>query len=105
MFNFLTCRDKLFPESTVRNVTYQILQGLAFMHKHGILKTNYKNKLHLINLLILYIWLFEDEPWFHQSLVTLLTVQCPFKVDYRVNVLITQCLDSRANRNVNASVF
>lgn len=28
-------RDKLFPESTVRNVSYQILQGLAFMHKHG----------------------------------------------------------------------
>lgn len=28
-------RDKLFPESTVRNVIYQVLQGLAFMHKHG----------------------------------------------------------------------
>lgn len=28
-------RDKLFPESAVRNVSYQILQGLAFMHKHG----------------------------------------------------------------------
>ena len=28
-------RTKLFPEATVRNITYQILQGLAFMHKHG----------------------------------------------------------------------
>ncbi len=28
-------RDKLFPESSVRNITYQVLQGLAFMHKHG----------------------------------------------------------------------
>lgn len=29
-------RDKMFPESTVRNISYQILQGLAFMHKHGM---------------------------------------------------------------------
>jgi len=29
------CRDKLFPESVIRNVIYQVLQGLAFMHKHG----------------------------------------------------------------------
>lgn len=28
-------RDKLFPESAVRNIVYQILQGLVFMHKHG----------------------------------------------------------------------
>ena len=28
-------RDKLFPESTVRNIVYQVLQGLVFMHKHG----------------------------------------------------------------------
>ena len=32
---FICCRDKLFPESAVRNVIYQVLQGLAFMHKHG----------------------------------------------------------------------
>lgn len=29
------CRTRLFPESTVRNIMFQILQGLAFIHKHG----------------------------------------------------------------------
>jgi len=28
-------RDKYFAESRVRNWTYQVLQGLAFMHKQG----------------------------------------------------------------------
>ena len=28
-------RNKLFPESAIRNIMYQILQGLAFIHKHG----------------------------------------------------------------------
>ncbi len=28
-------RDKYFPESRIRNWCYQILQGLAFMHKQG----------------------------------------------------------------------
>ncbi len=28
-------RDKFFPESRVRNWCYQILQGLAYCHKHG----------------------------------------------------------------------
>lgn len=27
--------DKLFPEHMIRNMMYQVLQGLAFMHKHG----------------------------------------------------------------------
>jgi len=27
--------DKLFPESVIRNMMFQVLQGLAFMHKHG----------------------------------------------------------------------
>ena len=30
-----SCRDKLLPESAIRNVIYQILQGMAFIHKHG----------------------------------------------------------------------
>ena len=30
-----SCRDRLFPESIVRNIVYQVLQGLVFMHKHG----------------------------------------------------------------------
>lgn len=29
------CRNKLFPESVVRNMTFQILQGLSFIHEHG----------------------------------------------------------------------
>ena len=28
-------RDKLIPESMIRNIIYQVLQGLAFIHKHG----------------------------------------------------------------------
>ena len=34
-FNCLFFRDKLIPESMIRNIIYQILQGLAFIHKHG----------------------------------------------------------------------
>lgn len=30
------CRTRLFPESAVRNIMFQILQGLAFIHKHGM---------------------------------------------------------------------
>ncbi|MEW5296929.1 MAG: hypothetical protein WDW36_000175 [Sanguina aurantia] len=43
VFEYLECniyqlmkdRDKFFPESRVRNWCYQILQGLAYVHKHG----------------------------------------------------------------------
>ncbi len=35
LYEMIKHRTKLFPESTVRNITYQILQGLAFMHKQG----------------------------------------------------------------------
>ncbi|ELU11331.1 hypothetical protein CAPTEDRAFT_20073 [Capitella teleta] len=35
LYQMIKDRDKLFPESTVRNIMYQVLQGLAFMHKHG----------------------------------------------------------------------
>lgn len=27
--------DKVFPENMIRNMMFQVLQGLAFMHKHG----------------------------------------------------------------------
>lgn len=33
-------RTRMFPESAVRNIMFQILQGLAFIHKHGISKQN-----------------------------------------------------------------
>jgi len=35
LYQLMKNRDKLFPETTVRNIMYQILQGLAFMHKTG----------------------------------------------------------------------
>ena len=35
LYEMIKHRTKLFPEATVRNITYQILQGLAFMHKQG----------------------------------------------------------------------
>lgn len=37
-FSFFN-RNKLFPESVIRNMMYQILQGLAFIHKHGTFDT------------------------------------------------------------------
>lgn len=36
LYEMLKHRTKPFLESTVRNITYQVLQGLAFMHKQGI---------------------------------------------------------------------
>lgn len=35
LYQMMKDRDKLIPEATVRNIIYQILQGLAFMHKNG----------------------------------------------------------------------
>lgn len=32
---FYVCRRKYFPESVIRNISFQILQGLSFIHKHG----------------------------------------------------------------------
>nr|XP_046263643.1 serine/threonine-protein kinase MAK-like isoform X2 [Scatophagus argus]XP_046263644.1 serine/threonine-protein kinase MAK-like isoform X2 [Scatophagus argus]XP_046263645.1 serine/threonine-protein kinase MAK-like isoform X2 [Scatophagus argus] len=35
LYQLMKERNKLFPESVVRNMTFQILQGLSFIHKHG----------------------------------------------------------------------
>ena len=35
-------RDKFLPESRIRNVVFQILQGLAHMHKHGFFHRDMK---------------------------------------------------------------
>ncbi|XP_029421051.1 serine/threonine-protein kinase ICK isoform X2 [Nannospalax galili] len=35
LYQLIKERNKLFPESSMRNIMYQILQGLAFIHKHG----------------------------------------------------------------------
>lgn len=41
-FFFNTHRDKLFPEPVIRNMVYQVFQGLAFMHKHGFFHRDMK---------------------------------------------------------------
>jgi hypothetical protein len=35
LYQLMKDRDKFFPESRVRNWCYQIIQGLAYVHKHG----------------------------------------------------------------------
>ncbi|XP_036939654.1 serine/threonine-protein kinase MAK-like isoform X2 [Acanthopagrus latus] len=35
LYQLMNDRNKLFPESVVRNMIFQILQGLSFIHKHG----------------------------------------------------------------------
>jgi len=35
-------RDKTFPEETIQNMMYQVLQGLAFMHRHGFFHRDLK---------------------------------------------------------------
>ncbi|KAF2354266.1 Protein kinase domain [Trinorchestia longiramus] len=35
LYQLMKNSDKLFSESVVRNMMWQVLQGLAFMHKHG----------------------------------------------------------------------
>ena len=40
-------RDRPFPEAKIRNIIYQVFQGLAFMHKHGILPPTCTQPFHL----------------------------------------------------------
>ena len=35
LYDLMQARTKLFPASAVRNMMFQVLQGLAYMHKHG----------------------------------------------------------------------
>ncbi|NXL38906.1 ICK kinase, partial [Glaucidium brasilianum] len=42
LYQLMKERNKLFPESTVRNIMYQILQGLAFIHKNGFFHRDLK---------------------------------------------------------------
>ncbi|CAG5096497.1 Similar to Mak: Serine/threonine-protein kinase MAK (Mus musculus) [Cotesia congregata] len=42
LYQLMKDRDKLFPEPIVRNMIYQVLQGLAFMHKHGFFHRDMK---------------------------------------------------------------
>ncbi|KAM3841574.1 serine/threonine-protein kinase MAK [Vipera latastei] len=42
LYQLMKDRNKLFPESVIRNILYQILQGLAFIHKHGFFHRDMK---------------------------------------------------------------
>ncbi|XP_041356971.1 serine/threonine-protein kinase ICK-like [Gigantopelta aegis] len=42
LYQMMKDRDKILPESVIRNIMYQILQGLSFMHKHGFFHRDLK---------------------------------------------------------------
>lgn len=42
LYELMKQRDRLFPESHIRNIMYQIFQGLAFMHKGGFFHRDIK---------------------------------------------------------------
>lgn len=42
LYELMKKRDRHFPESKIRNIMYQIFQGLAFMHKHGFFHRDIK---------------------------------------------------------------
>uniref|UniRef100_UPI00358F9773 serine/threonine-protein kinase MAK-like isoform X2 n=1 Tax=Myxine glutinosa TaxID=7769 RepID=UPI00358F9773 len=42
LYQLMKDRNKFFPEATVRNIMYQILQGLAYIHKHGFFHRDMK---------------------------------------------------------------
>eukprot|EP01112_Ceratiomyxa_fruticulosa_P000081 TRINITY_DN10104_c0_g2_i1.p1 TRINITY_DN10104_c0_g2~~TRINITY_DN10104_c0_g2_i1.p1 ORF type:complete len:657 (-),score=126.72 TRINITY_DN10104_c0_g2_i1:153-2123(-) len=48
LYELMKDRDKMFPEAKIRNVLNQVLQGLAYMHKHGFFHRDLKPE----NLLI-----------------------------------------------------
>ncbi|CAL8257319.1 unnamed protein product [Lota lota] len=42
LYQLMKDRARLFPESAVRNIMFQILQGLTFIHKHGFFHRDMK---------------------------------------------------------------
>ncbi|KAJ7377270.1 hypothetical protein OS493_030081 [Desmophyllum pertusum] len=42
LYQMMKSRDKLIPESLIRNMIYQVLQGLAFIHKQGFFHRDMK---------------------------------------------------------------
>jgi len=42
LYELMKQRDRLFPEAHIRNIMFQMLQGLAFMHKHGFFHRDLK---------------------------------------------------------------
>uniref|UniRef100_A0A1A8HJ86 non-specific serine/threonine protein kinase n=1 Tax=Nothobranchius korthausae TaxID=1143690 RepID=A0A1A8HJ86_9TELE len=42
LYQLMKDRARLFPESAIRNIMFQILQGLTFIHKHGFFHRDMK---------------------------------------------------------------
>ncbi|CAJ0930188.1 unnamed protein product, partial [Mesorhabditis belari] len=42
LYELMKDRDRYFPESVIRNIIYQVLQGLQFMHKNGFFHRDMK---------------------------------------------------------------
>ncbi|XP_075907205.1 serine/threonine-protein kinase MAK isoform X2 [Nelusetta ayraudi] len=42
LYQLMKDRRKYFPESVIRNISFQILQGLSFIHKHGFFHRDMK---------------------------------------------------------------
>ncbi|XP_035215557.1 serine/threonine-protein kinase ICK-like [Stegodyphus dumicola] len=42
LYQLMKRRDRPFPETEIKNILYQILQGLQFMHKHGFFHRDLK---------------------------------------------------------------
>ncbi|XP_068437654.1 serine/threonine-protein kinase MAK isoform X6 [Clinocottus analis] len=42
LYQLMKDRKRLFPESVIRNISFQILQGLSFIHKHGFFHRDMK---------------------------------------------------------------
>lgn len=42
LYEMMKEREKHIPEARIRNIMYQIFQGLAFMHKHGFFHRDFK---------------------------------------------------------------
>lgn len=49
LYEMIKHRTKPFLEATVRNITLQVLQGLAFMHKQGLCFVSVVPRLHYIS--------------------------------------------------------
>jgi protein kinase len=59
LYELMKKRDKHFPESKIRNIMYQIFQGMAFMHKHGFFHRDIKPENMLVgarsNIMLLFL--------------------------------------------------
>ena len=56
VYQMIKDRDKKLPESKVRNVMYQVLQGLNYMHKNGFFHRDMKPE----NLLVRFAGFFSS---------------------------------------------